>query len=82
MLNNIYQKSVDVTNLGKRQRQKSNALVGKKAKQNTIEGTKTILNEGSLEDSDRKLLKIIKNYLMDMLENCYNALNNEIFVQI
>lgn len=37
MLTNIYQKTIDVTNLGKHQRQKSNALVGKKAKQNKIE---------------------------------------------
>ena len=82
MVNNIYQKSVDITNLGKRQRQKSNALIGKKAKQNTIEGDKSIINEASLEDTDRKLIKIIKNYLIDMLDNCYNALINEIFVQI
>ena len=35
-----------------------------------------------MQDSDRKLLEIIKNYLIDILDNTYNALINEIFVQI
>ena len=38
MLQNIYKKSIDINDLGKKQRQKSNALMGKKNKQNKIEG--------------------------------------------
>lgn len=41
-----------------------------------------IVNEATLEDSDRKLLEIMRNYVNDMLDNTYNALINEIFVQI
>ena len=41
-----------------------------------------IVNEATLEDSDRKLLVVMKNYVNDMLDNTYNALINEIFVQI
>ena len=37
MLNNIYQKSIDVNNLGKKHRQKSNALQGKNQAKNKIE---------------------------------------------
>lgn len=79
MVNNIYQKSVDITNLGKRQRQKSNALVGKKAKDNMIEASKSIIDEKALDLNDRKLIKILKAYLIDLLDNCYNALIKEIF---
>ena len=82
MVNNIYQKSVDITNLGKRQRQKSNALVGKKAKENMIESNKTIIDEKALDLNDRKLIKILKAYLIDLLDNCYNALIKEIFNQV
>lgn len=32
-----------------------------------------------MEDDDKKLISIIKNYLLDMLENTYNSLINEIF---
>lgn len=35
-----------------------------------------------MQQSDRKLLVIIKDYLNDMLENTYNALINEVFRQI
>jgi len=35
-----------------------------------------------MQESDRKLLEIIRNYLNDMLENTYNPLINEIFIQI
>jgi len=38
MIHNIYQKSIDTNNLGKKQRQKSNAVIGKKNKQNLITG--------------------------------------------
>ena len=74
MVNNIYQKAVDVNNLGKRQRQKSNAIVGKKAKQNMIESEKSIIDVKALDVDDRKLIKILKAYLIDLLDNCYNAL--------
>jgi hypothetical protein len=35
-----------------------------------------------MEDSDRTLLAIMRNYLDDMLENTYNSLINEVFRQI
>ena len=60
MVNNIYQKSVDINNLGKRQRQKSNALVGKKAKENMIESNKTIIDIKAMDLDDKKLIKILK----------------------
>lgn len=83
MLQNIYQKSIDSTNLGKHQRQKSNAIMGKKNKLNKIETNQMLVNEASLNDTDRDLLGIMKDYLNDMLENkIYNALINEIFAQL
>jgi len=36
MVNNIYQKSFETNNIGKKQRQKSNAVHGKNNKQNFI----------------------------------------------
>jgi len=35
-----------------------------------------------MQDSDRKLIEIIRSYLNDMLANTYNALINETFDQI
>ena len=35
-----------------------------------------------MEQSDRKLLHIVREYLDDILDNTYNALINEIFNQI
>ena len=82
MVNNIYQKSIDSNNLGKKQRQKSNAVVGKNNKLNKIVTNELLVNEATLEESDRNLLKIMKDFANDMLDNTYNALINEVFVQI
>jgi len=42
-----------------------------------------LINEAALKQSDRELLTILQDYANDMLENkIYNALINEIFVQI
>jgi hypothetical protein len=82
MVNNIYQKSIEVNNLCKKQRMKSNAVIGKKNKANMIEGQQKIIQEGALLDSDRELLAILRNYLDDILENTYNPLVNEVFRQI
>jgi hypothetical protein len=38
MLNNIYQKNIDINNLGKHQRRKAHSIVGKNNKINQIEG--------------------------------------------
>jgi len=59
MLQNIYQKSIDPTNLGKHQRQKSNAIHGKKNKLNKIETNDMLINEAALKQSDRDLLAIL-----------------------
>ena len=82
MVNNIYQKSIDSTNLGKKQRQKSNAVMGKNNKLNKIVTNELLVNEATLEESDRNLLKIMKDYVNDMLDNTYNPLINEVFAQI
>ena len=50
---------------------------------NKIETNKMLINEAALKQSDRELLTILQDYVNDMLENkIYNALINEIFVQI
>ena len=35
-----------------------------------------------MDDSDQNLLKIVRDYMNDMLENTYNSLINEVFNQI
>lgn len=56
MVNNIYAKTIDANNLGKKQRQKSNAIIGKNNKLNKIVTNELIVNEATLEESDRKLI--------------------------
>lgn len=82
MVNNIYQKSIETTDLTKKQRMKSNVIHGKKNKQNIIDGMHKIVEEAAMEDSDRLLLEIMRNYLDDVLENTYNHLINEVFRQL
>lgn len=82
MVGNIYQKSIDLNNLGNKQRVKSNTIMGKKNKENIIGGQEKLVQEGALTDSDRELLVILKNYINDILENTYNAIINEVFSQI
>ena len=47
-----------------------------------IEYNITIIDEKALDLNDRKLIKILKAYLIDLLDNCYNALIKEIFNQV
>ena len=78
IFHNIYAKSFDTENLGNKQRIKPGGI-NKRQAGNKIESHQTIINEANLQDSDRKLITVIKNYLFDILENTYNALINEIF---
>lgn len=48
--------------------------MGKKAKENMIESSKTIIDIKAMDLDDKKLVKILKAYLIDMLDNCYNSL--------
>ena len=56
--------------------------MGKNASKNKIYQQKQIIDTAAMEDSDRKLLHIVREYLSDILDNTYNALINEIFMQI
>jgi hypothetical protein len=47
-----------------------------------IESNKSIIDEKALDMDDKKLIKILKAYLIDLLDNCYNALISEIFNQV
>lgn len=78
MLTNLYQKSFDVANLGKHQRAKP-AMAGAKTNDNIIEAQKSIIQIESLEQTDRNLIKAMKAYLVDILDNTYNNLVNEVF---
>lgn len=81
MLKNLYQKNFDVTNLGKHQRARP-ARGGRIAAENVVEAQKSLIQVDSLEETDRKLIKAIKAYLVDILENTFNNLVNEILSQI
>ena len=56
--------------------------MGKKAKENVIESSKTIIDIKAMDLDDKKLVKILKAYLIDMLDNCYNSLIQEVFRQV
>ena len=51
-------------------------------KENVIGAQESLFQIDSLEDSDKQLIEVIKTYLMDILDNTYNNLVNEIFNQI
>ena len=81
MLTNLYQKNFDVTNLGRHQRAK-HARAVRTDNENIIEAQKSLIQIDSLEQTDRDLLETVKAYLVDILDNTYNSLVNEICNQI
>lgn len=57
-------------------------MAGAKTNDNIIEAQKSIIQIESLEQTDRNLIKAMKAYLVDILDNTYNNLVNEVFNQI
>jgi hypothetical protein len=44
--------------------------------------TNTIINQAALDESDRKLLKLLKTYLLDMLDSSYCPMIEQVFNEI
>ena len=40
-----------------------------------------VISDGALEENDKKLLRVLKDYLMDFLENSYCALVEQVFTE-
>ncbi len=47
-----------------------------------IEAPEPIINDGAVDESDERLLEIIRDYLFDMLEHSYNPLFEQLFEDI
>lgn len=73
---------MEVTNLGKHQRAKNPRQGARAKKENVIGAQESLFQIDALEDSDKQLIEVIKTYLVDILDNTYNNLVNEIFNQI
>jgi hypothetical protein len=47
-----------------------------------IEASSSIIDDAAKDESDHRLLSVLHDYLVDMLQNCYGALIEELFSQI
>lgn len=72
-----------MTSKVKNQRQKPSGRQIKSQNQ-VIEAPKTnmIINESCIDDSDKSLLTLLKDYLIDILENSYCSLVEQAFCEI
>ena len=75
LISNIYQTNIDVNQVQRKQRIRPNAKESGNPN-NRIESNEAalIINDAALEDSDKKLLEILKNHLIDLLDNSYCGL--------
>lgn len=75
LVSNIYQSNIDINTVPKNQRRKPQARKASDQNQ-VIDGPESsnIINEAALEQSDKKLLELLKNHLIDLLDNSYCGL--------
>jgi len=77
-VSNIYAKNIDLEDLGRTQlRQPKRG--GTKDSTKVIEASSFIIDDAAKDGDDKKLLLILHDYLMDMLQNCYNTLIEELY---
>lgn len=83
MINNIYQKNIEVNDIGKHARRKPRTG-GRQLKnqQAVIEAPKKLVEDATKDDSDAKLLQVVHDYLVDMLTNSYCPLAEILFEQM
>ena len=75
-VNNIYSKQIDTNINAKYQRRKprQNGPKAFKDVKKVIEAPQVIVDDGAVDESDEKLLEVIKDYLFDLVEHSYNPL--------
>lgn len=77
-MSNIYARNIDLEDLGRTQlRQPKRG--GTKDSTKVIEASSFIIDDAAKDGDDKKLLLILHDYLMDMLQNCYNTLIEELY---
>jgi len=83
-VNNIYNKQIDTNINAKYQRRKPTRNGSKALKdvKKVIEAPQQIIDDGAVDESDEKLLVVIKDYLFDLLEHSYNPLFEQLFDDI
>ena len=79
IVTNIYQKNIDMDDLGKSQLKKPTRGPGKD-QNNVIEASTSIIEDAAKDQDDEKLLQILNNYLIEMLQSSYCPLVEELFV--
>ena len=83
-VNNIYSKQIDTNINAKYQRRKprQNGPKAFKDVKKVIEAPQVIVDDGAVDESDEKLLEVIKDYLFDLVEHSYNPLFEQLFEDI
>lgn len=80
MITNIVQRQINLNDIGHKLK---TAPVRKAKNENTAILAQTLLiNDAAMDDSDKELLKILHAHLVDMIENTYNPLCEELYEQM
>jgi len=81
---NIYSKQIDTNIDVKYQRRKpqNNGSRALKDVKKVIEAPQPIVDDGAVDESDEKLLEVIKDFLFDLLKHSYNPLFEQLFDDI
>ena len=76
-ITNIVQRKIDLNDFGN----KLKTAPARKAKnENTaILAQNLLINDAAMDDTDKELLRILQNHLVDLIENSYNPLCEELY---
>lgn len=80
MVTNIYQKQIDVNDFGNKV--KSAPKKSTKDESKAIMAEVLLIGNATMDDQDRELLKVLQTHLLDLIENSYNSLCEELFQQM
>lgn len=80
MVTNIYQKQIDVNDFGNKV--KTAPKKSTKDESKAIMAEELLIGNATMDDKDKQLLSMLHTHLIDLIENSYNSLCEELFQQM
>lgn len=77
---NIYQKHIEVNDYGNKVKTAPSRAV--KDEHKLIAAQSLLINDAAMDDKDKELLAILQTHIVDLIENSYNPLCEELFEQM
>lgn len=80
MVTNIYQKQIDLNDFGNKL--KSAPKKSTKDENKAIMAQELLIGDATKDEQDHELLRVLHTHLLDLIENSYNSLCEELFQQM